>query len=288
MGVMAQPDGSCLDRALHCIGIHYGAIFYTVNTKNNNNKLDLLSLAPKELYKYYFNQIQPIAHQHLLTLLKHIYRNNNAFILFTPIIAEGKGNAKAKSFNGPITYNQFVTLIQASPEADYFSAVAANLSKKTILSNKNFNNSNKDSSRSGSSKGLRNSAPPKEESASKFYNNKKENKVTFDVYAYKKALVEFNNLKIKYSFYYTTNSSKDATPSKPIIKIKIFDRPTPEEIYEFNYEGCYFSYRKKRYISSECPYKEKLSNIKKLIDAPISNEESPSSSDIKDNAIKGN
>lgn len=44
-------------------------------------------------------------------LFDYIYYNRNAFILFTPITCEGEGNPAAKSLNGLIIYNQFITLV---------------------------------------------------------------------------------------------------------------------------------------------------------------------------------
>ncbi|KAK3496615.1 uncharacterized protein B0T23DRAFT_401885 [Neurospora hispaniola] len=257
-----------------------------VRYDDDNNEIEefnLLNLFPKEFYK-------------------------DAFILFIPMTSKGKGDAKIKLFN---------TLNTAGK----------------VVGSKDLNDSNRDFNKSTGLKDFKNSVlfnfsnlfnpynlcfyfstptiiivsiiyftdrkrSVKEESAGKFYNDDKEDKIKFEVnidyfnnnlskvaqallpyldinypnYIYKKVFIEFNNLEIKY----------------------IFERPTPEEIREFTCEGRYFNYYRKGYISSEYPYKEKFGkdsfNIKDLFNALISNEESAlfNNKDTTSNSIKGN
>ncbi|EGZ76340.1 hypothetical protein NEUTE2DRAFT_133697 [Neurospora tetrasperma FGSC 2509] len=394
-----------------------GAASHTVGQDDDDDEpedLDLSNLAPEELYKYYLEYVQPIAccayyffnkevptrdlKERLYSLFDYMYRNGDAFMPFTPMTSEGKSDAKAKSFDGPMTYDQFIALVQTSLKsddltdmlncadkdlqilenwADRFGSVAAalNAASKATSGRGDPDDSDKDSNKSVASKGSRNGPPPnpprnnrsrsahsgdnkrsaKEESAGKFYNDNKEDKVTFDVWyyqiktkfevnadhfgndrqkfgyitnrlvgkaaqallpyldsdhpdrlttsddlAYEKALAEFNDLEMKY----------DSAPApKATVKTPAFERPTPEEMRELAREGCCFSCYKKGYMSSECPYKEKLakcldaylnsiadaiwgkdsSNVKELLDAPSSNDESTPSDD-KDalGSVEGN
>ncbi|KAK3494289.1 uncharacterized protein B0T23DRAFT_403288 [Neurospora hispaniola] len=165
--------------------------------------------------------------EYFYNLFKYIYYNRDAFISFTFITSKGKK-----------------TVLNA-------------ISK--IIRSGDLDNSNRDSNKSIAFKGLKNSGPLnpynyysyftdrkcsiKEESIGKFYNDNKKDKVTFNIW---KTFIEFNNLEI------------NTITSKVVIKIPVFERPTPKEIREFIRKGRCFNCYKKGYISSEYSYKEKF------------------------------
>ncbi|KAK3496517.1 hypothetical protein B0T13DRAFT_448909 [Neurospora crassa] len=67
---------------------------------------------------------------------------------------------------------------------------------------------------------------------------------------YKKVLIEFNNLKIKYNPSKQLNNYVLLINLFNKVKIPAFKRPTLGEIKEFAREGRYFNYYKKGYISN--------------------------------------
>ncbi|KAK3946993.1 hypothetical protein QBC32DRAFT_374610 [Pseudoneurospora amorphoporcata] len=285
---------------------------------DDNEALDLSALNSDELYKYYINN------KRLHGLLDYMYYSNEAFMPFTPMTTEGKSDFKVKTFDSPMTYDQFISLVKDSPKATLnaagksagggdpgdsdcgFNKSSASKGSKNNSSNhhRNRNSHSRTPATTLTTQSSNGKRSAKEESAGKFYNDSKEDKITFDKFrhitnrlaskaaqvllpyldadypdrlttsaellkylwdkyydysSYEKALAEFNNLEMKHGFRRNaTSSNETAIPKSAGKATRAFDRPTPDEMREFNHKGRYFTYRKKGYISSKCPHKEKL------------------------------